>query len=235
MSKENLQGIYAWLKTTPVPKMVDEALRYYGVKNSFHDPNNPVIRSWGNILQVDVEKFYEYNSGHRYNNAELDEFVSNHSIADSHHIFGQNLRVITEGHLVPWCGLFMGIVAHNSGKKSVKEPLYPLNWENFGTEASVPMFGDVLIFISQTETRKKAGHVGLYIGEDRDCYHVLGGNENDTVCITRVLKSRLYIARRPKYKKVPDCVRTILLPSNCNITRNKGILSLIGQKYKMVN
>ena len=235
MSKENLNGIYTWLQTAQVPKMVEEALRFYGVKNSFHDPNNPIIRSWSNILNVDVEKFYESNSHHHYNTAELDGFVSSHSKADLHHLFGPNLRVINEGHLVPWCGLFMGIVAHNSGIKSVNEPLYPINWENFGTEATVPMFGDVLIFISQIETRKKAGHVGLYIGEDRDCYHVLGGNENDTVCITRILKSRLYIARRPKYKTVPDCVRIISLPSNYNVTRNMGILSLIGQKYKMVN
>jgi uncharacterized protein (TIGR02594 family) len=227
MSKENLNGIYTWLKTAPVTKMVEEALRFYAVKNSFHDPNNPVIRSWANILQVDARKIYEPNEYHRYDAAKHDEFVNNRSVLDSQHIFGQNLRVITDGQLVPWCGLFMGIVAHNSGKKSVKEPLYPLNWGNFGTEAAIPMFGDVLIFIRLAETRKKAGHIGLYIGEDRDCYHVLGGNENDTVCITRILKSRLYIARRPKYKVVPDCVRTILLPSNSTITRSKGILSLI--------
>lgn len=235
MSKENLQGIYTWLKTAPVPKMVEEALRYYRVKNSFHDANNPIIRSWANILQVDVAKFYETNSDNHNETSEIDEFVSNHSIADSHNLFGQNLKIITEGHQVSWCGLFMGIVAHNSGIKSVKEPLYPINWGNFGIEASVPMFGDILIFIRLAENRKKAGHVGLYIGEDRECYHVLGANENDTVCITRILKSRLYIARRPKYKTEPDCIRTILLPSNCNVTRNMEILSLIGQKYKMVN
>ena len=141
--------------------------------------------------------------------SEIDEFVSNHSVADSHNLFGQNLRLITEGHLVPWCGLFMGIVAHNSGMKSVEEPLYPVTWGTFGSKVFVPMFGDVLIFIRQTEIRKKAGHVGLYIGEDMDCYHVLGGNENDTVCITRILKSRLYSARRPKYKTEPDCIKTI--------------------------
>jgi uncharacterized protein (TIGR02594 family) len=235
MSKENLHGIYTWLKTAPVPKMIEEALRFYGVKNNFHDPNNPIIRSWANILQVDVENFYESNSHHHYNTADIDKFVRNHSTTDLHHLFGQNFRLITEGHLVPWCGLFMGIVAHNSGNKSVKEPLYPINWVNFGSEASVPMFGDILIFIHPSETNKKAGNVGLYIGEDSDCYHVLGGNENDTVCITRILKSRLYTARRPKYEIVPDCVKIVALPSNCNVTRNMGILSLIGQKYKMVN
>jgi hypothetical protein len=235
MSKENLNGIYSWLKTAPVPKMIEEALRFYGVKNNFRDPNNPIVRSWANILQVDVEKFYETNSRHYYDTADIDKFVSNHYSKDLHHLFGQNFRLITEANLVPWSGLFIGIVAHNSGIKSVEEPLYPINWVNFGSEVFVPMFGDILIFINLTETSKKTGNVGLYIGEDSDCYHVLGGNENDTVCITRILKSRLYTARRPKYETVPDYVKIVALPSNCNVTRNMGILSLIGQKYKIVN
>ena len=235
MSKENLQGIYSWLKTEPLPKMVDEALRFYGVKNNYNDANNPITRTWGTRLGVDVREFYECNSYRNFNDNEMIEYANSESMNGSRSLFGQNLKIITEGHQVSWCGLFMGIVAHNSGIKSVKEPLYPINWGNFGIEASVPMFGDILIFIRLAENRKKAGHVGLYIGEDRECYHVLGANENDTVCITRILKSRLYIARRPKYKTEPDCIRTILLPSNCNVTRNMEILSLIGQKYKMVN
>lgn len=232
MSKENLQGIYTWLKTAPVPKMIDEALRFYGVKNSFNDPNNPVIMLWENILQVDIRKFYEYNACSLYDTPELGELGYNNSKINSQHTFGNNLRVITEGHFVPWCGLFMGIVAHNSGMKSVEDPLYPVNWGDFGSKVFIPMLGDVLIFIRHSETRKKAGYVGLYIGEDSDCYHVLGGNENDTVRITRILKSRLHIARRPKYKTVPDCIKTVSLPSNCNVTKNTGILT---SNYKTAN
>ena len=36
------------------------------------------------------------------------------------------------------------------------------------------MLGDILTF-----KRNGGGHVGLYVGEDKDCYHVLGGNQGN--------------------------------------------------------
>ena len=222
MSKENLQGIYSWLKTSPVPKMIDEALRFYGVKNNYNDANNPITRTWGTRLGLDVREFYEWNSYRNHNDRELAEFAISQS-NDSSHIFRPNLKIVTEGHFVPWCGLFMGYVAKESGKKAVKEPCWPLNWGNFGVEADVPMLGDVLIFIRLAETHKKSGSLGLYIGEDKDCYHVLGANQDDKVCITRILKSRLYTARRPNYKELPNCVKKVILPSNCALTQKYAL------------
>ena len=42
-----------------------------------------------------------------------------------------------------------------------------------------------------------SGHVGFYAGEDKDAYHVLGGNQSDMVNVTRVAKSRLLQFRWP--------------------------------------
>jgi len=47
------------------------------------------------------------------------------------------------------------------------------------------MLGDVLIF-----TRGIGGHVGIYVREDDKCYHVLGGNQSDSVYITSKGKER---------------------------------------------
>jgi len=41
------------------------------------------------------------------------------------------------------------------------------------------------------------GHVGFYAGEDERAYHVLGGNQSDSVSITRIPKDRLLEARWP--------------------------------------
>jgi uncharacterized protein (TIGR02594 family) len=223
MCKENLQGIYSWLKTEPIPKMVDEALRFYGVKNNYNDANNPITQRWGDRLGLDVRQFYEYNSHRNFNDNEMIEYANSESMNGSRSVFGQNLKVVTEGHFVPWCGLFMGYVAKESGINEVDEPCWPLHWENFGVGVEVPMLGDILIFIRLSENRKKAGSLGLYIGEDKDCYHVLGGNQDEKVCITRILKSRLYVARRPKYKEVPDCVKKISLPSNCTLVQKYAL------------
>jgi hypothetical protein len=115
----------------------------------------------------------------------------------------------------------MAVVAKRSSKQVVKDPLWALNWGTFGKYTDTAMLSDVLVFIRKTNEGKNAGHVGLYIGEDNDCYHVLGGNQSDKVCITRIEKSRLYAARRPNYNIQPSNVRVIKLNNNGIISRNE--------------
>jgi hypothetical protein len=56
-----------------------------------------------------------------------------------------------------------------------------LNWNGFNKEKTM-MLG-VLTF-----KRKGGGHVGIYVGEDSKCYHVLGGNQSNMTI--RIEKSR---------------------------------------------
>ena len=115
---------------------------------------------------------------------------------------------------IPWCGLFMGIVAKRSGYEPPKYPLLALNWASFGTPVKLAKLGYVLVFM-----RNGGGHVGLYVGEDKFAYHVLGGNQHDMVDISRIDKRRLYSINRPNYKiKEPANVRQIFLSE-------KGIIS----------
>lgn len=98
---------------------------------------------------------------------------------------------------IPWCGLF---VAHCVGSQLPEEPL-PANplgarkWKDFGYEVS-PRFGSVMVFWRGSPNGWK-GHVGFYWAEDDDAYHILGGNQSNSVSITRVSKSRLLTARWP--------------------------------------
>ena len=115
---------------------------------------------------------------------------------------------------IPWCGLFIAYCAHKAGVEVVDGPLWALNWAKYGTKESTPMLGDVLTF-----KRDGGGHVGLYVGEDRTHYHVLGGNQNNQVNVMRIAKSRLHQARRTAWKIAqPSNVRKIELS-------NKGIIS----------
>lgn len=106
---------------------------------------------------------------------------------------------------IPWCGLFMGVVAKRAGKPLPDSPLWALDWSDWGTASPVPMLGDVLTF-----KRAGGGHVTMYVGEDAEAYHCLGGNQSDKVCITRISRARLYRARR-LYDHVPANVRRVHL------------------------
>lgn len=118
---------------------------------------------------------------------------------------------------IPWCGLFMAVVAQRAGKRVVDSPLWALSWADFGTPAPTPMLGDVLTF-----KRNGGGHVALYVGEDATAYHCLGGNQSDSVCITRIARTRLYRARRPAYVSQPANVRKVTLASSGKLSTNEA-------------
>lgn len=134
---------------------------------------------------------------------------------------GGSVEQIYNADAIPWCGLFVAVVAKRAKKEPPKDPLWALNWGNFGVYSKDAMLGDVLVFVRTTNTGAKAGHVGIYIGEDATAYHVLGGNQGDKVSITRVAKSRLYTARRPIYKTQPVQVRRVVLESTGNLSQNE--------------
>ncbi len=118
---------------------------------------------------------------------------------------------------IPWCGLFMAVIAQRAGKPVVDSPLWALSWADFGAPAPKPMLGDVLTF-----KRNGGGHVALYVGEDATAFHCLGGNQSDSVCITRIAKSRLYRARRPPYNVQPANVRRVMLAASGKLSTNEA-------------
>lgn len=92
----------------------------------------------------------------------------------------------------PWCGLFMAKLAHEAGEPVDFGPLWARNWLSFGRKApDGPQLGDVCVF----ERPGGGGHVALYVGEDADAYHVLGGNQSDAVGIVRKSRRKLLGAR----------------------------------------
>lgn len=102
------------------------------------------------------------------------------------------------GDDVPWCGLF---VAHCIGSTLPSEPLpnIPLlarAWLKCGVK-SQPGEGAILVFWRGSKTAA-TGHVGFYKGEDATAYHVLGGNQSDSVSVARIAKDRLLEARWPR-------------------------------------
>ena len=119
------------------------------------------------------------------------------------------------------CGLFIAEVCKRAELETnltPKESLWALNWNKFGIKQSVAMLGDILTF-----KRDGGGHVGIYVGEDDTCYHVLGGNQSNMVCITRIEKKRCAGIRRTDWKiKQPKSVRVIKVNSSGFISQNES-------------
>jgi uncharacterized protein (TIGR02594 family) len=138
---------------------------------------------------------------------------------------GGEVADVYKADSIPWCGLFMAVVATRAGKEIPKHPLWALSWSAFGAKPApdpdqgspAAALGDVLVFV-----RNGGGHVGLYVGEDASAFHVLGGNQSDRACITRVAKARLYAARRPLYRVQPANVRPIHLESTGALSLNEA-------------
>jgi lysozyme len=96
---------------------------------------------------------------------------------------------------IPWCGLFMAHVMSEAGEDVPDSPLWALSWKAWGSPVQDSAYGAVLVF-----KRQGGGHVGLYVSEDDDYYHVLGGNQSDMVCVKKVSKANCVGMRWPSDK-----------------------------------
>ena len=119
---------------------------------------------------------------------------------------------------IPWCGLFVGICAARANFAFNQKMLSAKSWLEWGTEQKTAMLGDVLVF----NRKGGGGHVGFYVGEDKECYHVLGGNQNNEVNVTRIDKKRLLGVRRCTWRVMqPTNVRVVHLEPEGTISTNE--------------
>lgn len=119
---------------------------------------------------------------------------------------------------IPWCGLFVGICAHRAGFPFTQKLLSAKAWQEWGNASAVAKLGDVLVF-----NREGGGHVGLYVGEDAIAYHVLGGNQGNQVCVTRIDKKRCVAIRQCAWKIArPSKVRRVFLDAKGVLSTNEG-------------
>lgn len=171
---------YNFLKQEIAPKILVEAYKLLGIKETLGKESNPTLLAWADKL---------------------------------------GLKKIYTADEIPWCGLFIAYVCFMAGKTPVKNPLFARNWVNYGTKEDVAMLGDILVF----SRGSISGHVGIYVGEDDNCYHVLGGNQGDQVSIVRVPRVRCIGIRRTKWTTgQPTSVRIIKLNGTGLISENEA-------------
>ena len=177
-----LPPIYQGLSDEPGPRMLLEALKLYGTLEIKGPGNNPTITAWADEVAAAVKTTYA-----RW----VDDWYNSDSIA--------------------WCGLFMAVVAVRAGNGRLERlppPKYlsALDWLNYGRPIEIQnaMLGDILVF-----QRQGGGHVAMYVGEDNDAFHILGGNQSDAVTIARKLKKECVGVCRPIYLEQPTNIRKL--------------------------
>ena len=124
--------------------------------------------------------------------------------------------------VVPWCGLTVAYAAAQAGWDYAPRgnALWARNWLAWGTPVPLgeEMLGDVLVF-----ARGSAGHVAIYVAEDKTHFHIIGGNQADAVNIKRKLKSELILGRRCPWRIVqPPNVRKIWMTADGEVSRNEA-------------
>jgi uncharacterized protein (TIGR02594 family) len=172
---------FQWLNDEPSPKLLREALKYYGIKEIVGQKNSATILGWAKSIGGWISTFYKNDE-------------------------------------IPWCGLFVGIVCKDAGLPYNQKMLSAQSWLNWGNKVDTPMLFDILVF-----KRPGGHHVGFYVGEDSNYYYVFGGNQDNQVSITKILKIRLVGARRTDWKIAqPANIRKVIIHSNTKISNNES-------------
>jgi uncharacterized protein (TIGR02594 family) len=87
---------------------------------------------------------------------------------------------------IPWCGLCVAYCVAKAGLTPASKFLWAQDWANWGRPLKKPVVGAILVF-----KRQGGGHVAMYEGETKTHYIVRGGNQSDTVNVTKIPKSNL--------------------------------------------
>lgn len=125
----------------------------------------------------------------------LHEKINNNSLWDWLRIGGKS---VGDPAKIPWCGDFVEtcIALALPHEALPTNPFLARNWLNFGQEISEPSPGAIAVFY-RGDPKGWSGHVGFYVSEEKNYYHILGGNQGNRVSVSKLAKSRLLGFRWP--------------------------------------
>jgi len=124
---------------------------------------------------------------------------------------------------LPWCGdaIETAIALTLPTEPLPSNPYLARNWLKFGVPLGRPALGAVIVFWRGSKTGT-SGHVGLYVGEDPEAYHVLGGNQSNAITIARLDKARALGFRWPAKFPLPNGGPVHLAKSGAALSTNEA-------------
>ena len=157
------------------------------------------------IFSEDAKKAPRFKN----NNNDFPWMIEARSLVGTREVLGKNNNPIImdwardldqwyPGDDLAWCGLFM---AHCMKVGSPEEPrnfniLGARAWRAFGKEVP-PSYGCIGVFWREHPTQSYYGHVAFILAEYDDYFVILGGNQNNSVSISKIAKNRLLVCRAP--------------------------------------
>lgn len=120
---------------------------------------------------------------------------------------------------IAWCSLFAGEVAYECGftPPDKNNLLAAVSWATWGIPIHSPFLGVIMVF-----NRPGGHHVGWYVGEDKDAYHIYGGNTADAVGIARIAKDRLMAMRWAANEPLPANQSRIYVDATGKLSQNEA-------------
>jgi uncharacterized protein (TIGR02594 family) len=118
---------------------------------------------------------------------------------------------------IPWCGLFVGYCLQVNKIEPPKDVLAARAYASWGEACDPAIPGTILSF-----SRNGGGHVGFYVAEDEHHYHVLGGNQSNTVNVARIAKSRCIGKRWPTGHRKPWFAKPVWRTASGPVSTNEA-------------
>jgi uncharacterized protein (TIGR02594 family) len=138
---------------------------------------------------------------------------------------GLGLKGIYTDDDMSWCAVFIGHLCKVAGKPlpDTKGDKYNLmrafSYTWWGSEVTKKdaMLGDVIV-----KKRKGGFHVCLYVGESTNTFHVIGGNQSNSVTFAEIKKSEVIAVRRLYAIAPPASVKKYIISSTGVVGGNEA-------------
>lgn len=100
-------------------------------------------------------------------------------------------RALASDDETPWCSAFVNWCLEQAGLKGTGSAA-ARSWLSWGQSLTVPRRGCIVVL-----SRDGGGHVAFYLRTVGSQLHLLGGNQNNAVCVRAYERSRLLGYRVP--------------------------------------
>lgn len=117
--------------------------------------------------------------------SEVDGVGNNPKIVQYH--AATSLKAMVDS--VSWCSSFVNWVMQQARLPSTHSAA-ARSWLYYGEETKNPKQGDIVV-LWRDDPKSMSGHVGFYMEHDQFSVSVLGGNQNNKVCISKFPLNRV--------------------------------------------